>query len=165
MPSSSNTNNENNNENNNQDIEEGRSSTANIDNDQSNQPRSIVGLELIDNEDDSDLPLPVGMAEEISNAAEPPKQICKVEQIDDNDGPEPPAAMLEASLNAAEKSNDTIRASLESIDDEFNTPPTPFNSTIFEQDAIAKDNNEEEIPPSDRDSIHNIPSNNEEKQY
>jgi len=92
-----------------------------LDTDQSNQPRSIVGLELIDNDDTSDMPLPMGMAEEISNAAEPPKQIGKVEQLEDDDCPTPPVAMLETSLNAAEKSNKMIRSSLESIDDEFNT--------------------------------------------
>ena len=87
-----------------QDIGEGRvqrlssSSTANIDTDQSGQTRGIVGLELIDDEDDNDLPLPMGMAEVISNRAEPPKQAGKVEQLDDDNGPEPPAAMLEASL-------------------------------------------------------------------
>ena len=63
-------------------------------------------MELIDDEDDNDLPLPMGMAEVISNRAEPPKQAGKVEQLDDDNGPEPPAAMLEASLNAAEKSNE-----------------------------------------------------------
>jgi hypothetical protein len=68
-------------------------------------------LELNNNDDNSDLPLPMGMAEVISNAVEPPKQISKVEQIEDDISPEPPAAMLEASLIAAEKSNDMIRSS------------------------------------------------------
>ena len=87
-----------------------------------------------DDDDNDDLPLPMGAAEEISNRAEPPKQIGKVEQIDDADtGPMPPVAMLEASLNAAEKSNEMIRSSLESIDDEL-IPPTPFHSSNFERD-------------------------------
>jgi len=107
-------------------------------------------LELNNDDDNSDMPLPMGMAEEISNTAEPPKQtIGKVEQIDDNnDVPEPPAALLEASLNAAEKSNDMIRSSLESIDGELNTPPTPFHSSNFEregEDDIAKKKAKDEI--------------------
>ena len=85
-------------------------------------------LELNNDDDNSDMPIPMGMAEEISNAAEPPKQIGNVEQLDDNDnGPEPPAAMLEASLNYTEKSNEMIRASLASVNEQ-NSPPTPFNS-------------------------------------
>ena len=61
------------------------------------------GLQQIE-EDDNDLPLPMGAAEEISNTVEPPKQkIGKVEQLEDEDiGPELSAAMLEASLNAAD---------------------------------------------------------------
>ena len=126
-------------------------------------------------EDDTEgLPLPMGMAEIISNAIEPPKQkIGKVEQLDDNDGPEPPTAMLEESLNAADpninnKISETISNNLSSIN-ELN-PPTPFNSVEFEeQDSIAKkkardvnktsdvstENNG--LVPSNRDSIYEVP--------
>ena len=107
-----------------------------------NTTNTSSGLQQI--EDDTDgLPLPTGAAEEISNRAEPPKQIDKVEQIEDDDlGPEPPSAMLEASLNAADpevvsKTSATIPNSLSSVNDEH-SPPTPFNSANFEQDNIAK---------------------------
>ena len=219
-----------NNQNNNLDIEEGgpRLSTTtaynnvyveqqntpvvpptSTDIDQSNQPRSIVGLELVD-DDDTDMPLPMGMAEDISNRAEPPKQKgSKIEQLDDDDvGPEPPTAMLEASLNNADittlegsatdmNHSSTYAAALtealqsgkinaKEVQNILNAleptlvgteyinerPPVPFNSTEFEQDAIAKkkakdemmnqkpaavSNNEDEevvLAPSDRDSIH-----------
>ena len=55
---------------------------------------SIKPLDLIDNTDTDELPLPIGMAERISNAVEPPKQIGKVELIEDDDGPALPPAML-----------------------------------------------------------------------
>jgi len=120
-------------------------------------------LELNNNDDNSDLPLPMGMAEVISNRAEPSKQKTgKVEQIDDEDiGPEPPAAMLEASLNAAEKSNDMIRSSLESIDDEL-IPPTPFHSSNFEQDTIAKKKAKDETMNQKPAAVSNN-TNEEEK--
>ena len=51
-------------------------------------------------EDDLDeLPLPIGMAETISNVTEPPKQIGKVELIDDNAGPVLPPGMAETISN------------------------------------------------------------------
>ena len=49
-------------------------------------------LDLVDGA--AGLPLPIGMAERISNAVEPPKQIGKVEIIEDYDGPSLPPAML-----------------------------------------------------------------------
>ena len=134
----------------------------------------IVGLEQVDDDDNSDMPLPTDMAEMISNTVEPPKQqISKVEQLEDDGdlGPEPPAAVIEASLNDAEKSNKTIRSSLESIDDEH-IPPTPFDSTNFEQDdtiakkkakdemnnqttaAVSNDKEKVVLSPPDRDSIY-----------
>ena len=127
------------------------------------------GLQQIE-DDNEGLPLPMGMAEVISNRAEPPKQIGKVEQLDDDDnGPEPPAAMLEASLNAADpdinnKISETISNNLSSINEL--SPPVPFNSATFEtQDAFAKKIAKDEImnqkpaaassaPPSDIDSIY-----------
>jgi len=133
-------------------------------------------LELNTDDDNSDMPLPMGMAEEISNTAEPPKQtIGKVEQIDDNnDVPEPPAALLEESLIAAEKSNDMIRSSLESVDDGELMPPTPFHSSNFEQDTIANkiandDMNQkpaavdDELVVTDRDSIYELPRDDIER--
>jgi len=98
-----------------------------------NTPSNISsGLQQIDDGDNDDLPLPMGMAEEISNRAEPPKQIGKVEQIDDDDSPEPPAAMLEESLHATDpdinnKISETISNNLASVNDNH-SPPTPFNS-------------------------------------
>ena len=107
-----------------------------------NIPSNTSSAGLQQTEDDNyDLPLPMGMAEVISNRAEPPKQIGKVEQIDDDDDcPTPPVAMLEASLNAADpeinnKISETISNNLSSIN-ELN-PPVPFGSTEFE-DTIAK---------------------------
>jgi len=185
-----------NNQNNNLDIEEGdpRLSTTtaynnvyveqqntpvvpptSTDIDQSNQPSGIVGLEQVDEDDTSGLPLPMGMAELISNRAEPPKQKgSKIEQHDDDNGPEPPTAMLEDSLNDADRSNKvSITASLASTtnNNDEHSPPMPFNSAEFE-DTIAKkkakdemmnqkpaavSNNEDEeviLTPPDRDSIH-----------
>ena len=100
------------------------------------------GLEVIE-DDNSNMPLPTGMAEVISNRAEPPKETGKIEQIDDNDlGPEPPVAMLETSLNAADpeiasKVTADIVNNLASINEEQNNPPVPFNSADYE-DTIAK---------------------------
>jgi len=149
--------------------------------DQSNQLRRI-GLEQVDG-DDTDMPLPtLGIAEDISNRAEPPKQKgSKIEQLDDDDvGPEPPTAMFETSLNAVDRSNKVSITSLAPTNnnDEHN-PPTPFNSSNFEEDVIsiakkkAKDemnqqkppavsNNEvegEEVltPPLDRDTMYEPP--------
>ena len=107
---------------------------------------NTLELNNTDDNDNSDMPLPMGMAEEISNRAEPPKQTGKVEQIDDDDnGPEPPTAVLETSLNAAEKSNDMIRSSLATVNsnDGYNLP-TPFNSTNCE-DTIAKKKVKDEL--------------------
>ena len=181
---------------------------------------SASGLQQIEDDDNDDLPLPNGMAEEISNRAEPPKQkIGKVEQIDDdNIGPEPPAAMLEASLNAADITNKIAasssavltgsasdmnlnqstelvayltealqsgKISAKEVQDILNaleptstttsiaeytnelSPPTPFNSAKFEDDAdtIAKKKAKDEmmnkkpaavevLTPSNRDSIY-----------
>jgi len=109
----------------------------------------------------------MGMAEVISNAAEPPKQNGKEEQIDDNDSPEPPVAMLEASLNDAtdpdinNKISETISNNLESINDDETSPPTPFNSAEFEKDdAIAKKEAKDEMNPPAANTITN--ANNDE---
>ena len=130
------------------------------------------GLQQIE-DDNSGMPLPMGMAEEISNTAEPPKQVGKVEQIYDEDiGPEPPATMLEASLNAADPEivSKTITNNLSSINEL--SPPKPFNSANFEDDEIAKKKAKDEmmnqkpatisedvvlLPPSDIDSIYEPP--------
>jgi len=88
------------------------------------------GLELIE-EDNSDQPLPMGMVEVILNTAESPKQIGKVEQLDDDDCPEPPAAMLEALLNIADPQIATkVTNNLASVNE--TSPPTPFDSTEYE---------------------------------
>ena len=96
------------------------------------------GLEQIE-DDNSDMPLPMGMAEVISNRAKPPKQIGKVEQIDDDDvGPKPPT--VEDSLNDADRS-DKVRmtASLASTNNNDEpSPPVPFNSAIYEDNMMNK---------------------------
>ena len=87
------------------------------------------------------------MAENISNVVEPPKQIGKVEQIEDNDGPALPPAMMgddvlfndslptkmPASTAAAEGGQDLAFVNELS-------PPTPFNIAEFEDgdDALTK---------------------------
>ena len=127
------------------------------------------GLQQIE-DDNSGMPLPMGMAEVISNRAEPPKEkIGKVEQLDDDDGPEPPVAMLEASLNADDPEiiSKTISNNLSSINEL--SPPVPFDSANYE-DTIAKKiandemnqkpaavSNDDEavvLSPPDRDSIY-----------
>jgi len=88
------------------------------------------GLQQIDDNDNSDLPLPMGMAEVISNRAEPPKQIAKVEQID-NDCPEPPAA-VGSNTRCRSSSNYqqgySIYIKQLSTVNEQSSSPTPFNS-------------------------------------
>jgi len=130
-------------------------------------------------DDNNDIPLRMGsMIEAISNATE--GRVVEVEQIDDNDGPEPPAAMLEESLNAsdpeiARKVSVALQNNLASVNGE-NSPPVPFNSAEYEDDKdIAKkkkkvkdemmnrkptavstssDTKEVVLPPSDRDLIY-----------
>jgi len=90
-------------------------------------------------DDNDDMPLPMGMAEVISNGR------VEVEQIDDdNVGPEPPA-MLEESLNAsdpeiARKVSATLQNNLSSVNDQSSHPPVPFDSAEYEdtEDVIAK---------------------------
>jgi len=151
-------------------------------NNNSDTPATSSGLQQIE-DDNNDLPLPMGMAEVISNAAEPPKQIGQVEQIEDDDvGPEPPAAMLEASLNAADPqiaSKVTAESNnLASVNDEQNNPPVPFNSTDYEDDddAIAKKMAKDMMKEinqkpaaivgtsSDSISMHNPPITNENEE-
>ena len=61
------------------------------------QPTNVAAtttpFQLTDDAEEG-LPLPIGMAENISNAVETPKQIGKVELIKDNDEPPLPPAML-----------------------------------------------------------------------
>jgi len=102
-----------------------------------NTSNTLSGLQQME-DDNEGLPLPAGMAEVISNRAEPPKQIGKVEQIDDdNISPEPPA-MLEvnaADPEIASKTTAAISNNLSSVNEL--TPPGPFDSAEFE-DKIAK---------------------------
>jgi len=156
-------------ENNNVDVTTTSDDQPDSNNTNTNITASPSGLQQIE-DDDNDLPLPVGMAEVISNTVEPPKQIGKVEQIDSNDGPEPPtpAAMLEASFNAidpevASKITADITNNLSSINEL--SPPVPFNSANYE-DTIAKkitkditpstiNNNGEEV--ADEESMYEPP--------
>ena len=135
-----------------------------------NNTNTSSGLQQIE-DDNSDLPLPMGHMAEVSNAAELPEQ-RKVEQIKDDDlGPEPPAAMLEASLNATDpelnsKTSAAISNNLASVNE--TSPPTPFNSANYE-DTIAKkkdamnqkpaavsscEGEKAVLSPPDRDSIY-----------
>jgi len=106
-------------------------------------------IELQQIEDDAaGLPLPMGMAEVISHTAEGRVEV-EVEQIDDNDGPELPASMLEASLNAADpqiasKTSAILRNNVSSVNE--TSPPVPFNSAEYEdtEDVIAKKKAKEE---------------------
>jgi len=143
--------------------------STNTDNNTNTSSLAILssGFQLMD-DDSSDMPLPMGMAEGISNGAKPQKQkIGKVEQLDNDDvGPEPPAAMLEASLNAADpdvvnKVTSDITNNLSSINQL--SPPVPFNYAQFQ---AATDN----IPDNKTDLInqlspptpfhpHNVPDN------
>ena len=103
------------------------------------------GLQQI--EDDNDMPLPMGMAEVISNRAEPPKQIGKVEQLDDDDdGPAPPVATLEASLNLSEHEDSIAKKKAK---DEMNQKLSAASTNTNDEEVM--------LPPLDRDSI-NIPS-------
>ena len=134
-----------------------------------NTSATSFGLQQID--DNNDLPLSMGAAEVISNTAEPPKQIGKVEQINDNDlGPQPPVAMLEESLNATDPDVvKTISNNISSTNDDELAPPVPFNSAQFERDTIAKKKAKDELnqqvkpavisaaPPLDRDSVYESP--------
>ena len=84
-------------------------------------------------DDDNNNSLPMGI-EAIPNATE-----GRVEQIDDNVGPEPPAAVLEALLNAADpeiasKTSATLRNNLASVNEHSSHPPVPFKSAEFEDD-------------------------------
>jgi len=80
-------------------------SASNTTDNNSNRTAAAASSSMIQLNDDDDgnedLPMPMGMAEAISYAAEPPspKQMGNIEQIDDNVGPEPPVAMLEDSIN------------------------------------------------------------------
>ena len=137
------------------------------------------GLQQIEVEDDNnDMLL---LVEAISNAGE---GRVEVEQIDDNDGPEPPAAMLEESLNAsdpeiARKVSATLQNNLSSVNEQ-SSPPVPFNSAEYEDDkdtiakkkaedimmnqspaVISNSNNEDEedvLPPLGKHSIYEPPS-------
>ena len=97
-------------------------------------------------EDDVDegLPLPIGMAENISNVTEPPKQIGKVELIDaDDNGPALPPAMMGDAFD--DSHTKMVAAALRSNQQFVNelSPPTPFNFEEFEDsdgddDALTK---------------------------
>ena len=119
-------------------------------------------LHIVDDVDD--LPLPIGMAENISNTTEPPKQIGKVELIEDDDGPSlPPAMMGDAFDDSPTKmAVSSAAASIELVNEL--SPPTPFNVAEFEDgddDALTKKIAREEdmnkkpaAIMSDEDSIH-----------
>ena len=93
------------------------------------------------NYDAEGLPLPIGMAENISNAAEPPKQIGKVELIDD-DGPALPPDMMGDAFD--DSHTKMVAAALRSNQQFVNelSPPRPFNFAEFEDsdgdDALTK---------------------------
>ena len=107
------------------------------------KPQNDNRLQVIEqlDDDDTDLPLPMGMAEEIisNDTFDPPKRIGRIEQLDDNEGPQPPAAMLGPSLDIANnKTSADNTNNLISINDEEHSPPVPFNSAEFEDNRIAR---------------------------
>ena len=102
----------------------------------------------------AELPLPIGMAERISNAVEPPKQIGKVEIIEDYDGPSLPPAMMgddvlfedSPTKMAASASAAAANIGLEFVNEL--SPPTPFNFAEFEDkddDALTKKMTKEDM--------------------
>ena len=120
-------------------------------------------LHIVDDVDD--LPLPIGMAENISNATEPPKQIGNVELIDaDDDGPALPPDMMGDMFDDSptKMAVSSAAASIELVNEL--SPPTPFNVAEFEDgddDALTKKIAREEdmnkkpaAIMSDEDSIH-----------
>ena len=120
-------------------------------------------LHIVDDVDD--LPLPIGMAENISNTTEPPKQIGNVELIDaDDDGPPLPPDMMGDMFDDSptKMAVSSAAASIELVNEL--SPPTPFNVAEFEDgddDALTKKIAREEdmnkkpaAIMSDEDSIH-----------
>ena len=90
-------------------------------------------------DEEEGLPLPIGMAEHISNATEPSKEIARVELIEADDRPDPPLAVLEQAINATDASNKITAsdAKVECIEDDDDCPGL-FNSLEFEDDVTAK---------------------------
>jgi len=97
---------------------------SSTDTDQSNQISGVVGSEIVHEDDNSDM-----LAETASDSAEPPKQNNKVdEQLDDDDnGPEPPAAVPLIQTNK--------------VDEHLNN----------------NDNNSRPDPPEDKDEVKVLP--------
>ena len=157
-------------EENNDDVSTEQPNVNNNNNNNNTSATSSPGLQQI--EDDTDgLPLPMGMAEDISNRAEPPQQKGgKVEQLEDDICPEPPAAMLEASLNAvdpeiASKVSETLSNNLASVNEQ-NSPPTPFDSAEIEfEDAIAKKKAKDDIMNQKPAAVEVLPSSNRDSIY
>jgi len=86
-----------------------------------------------------------------------------IEQIDDNDGPEPPVATLEESLNTADtdianKTSAAISNNLESINQL--SPPVPFNAQFQAATANIPDNKTDlinQLAPPTPFHPHNVP--------
>ena len=98
-------------------------------------------LDLIDG--DAELPLPIGMAERISNDVEPPKQIRKVEIKEDNDGPALPPAMLGDDMLLDNPTKMAVSAAGAGMGLQLGnelSQSTPFNVAEFDDgdDAVAK---------------------------
>ena len=89
-------------------------------------------------DDDADgPPLPIGMAENISIVTETPKQIGKVEIVEDNDGPALPPDMMG---DVFDDSRTKMAAASAGRDLGYVNelgPPTPFNIAQFDDDGDA----------------------------
>ena len=116
--------------------------SSNDKNNSSSVDVAVTSTLQLKEDDNNELPLPIGMAENISNATEPPKQIGKVELIEDNDGPSLPPAMMGDAFD--DSHTKMVAAALRSNQQFVNelSPPTPFNFAEFEDedddDALVK---------------------------
>ena len=138
-------------------------------------PAAATGrVEIIDN-DINDMPLTPGMAEAISHATEPDnfnKQIGRVEVMDDDTAPVPPAALQDSFddeadddiSGAAKNSNKQIRKVKISNENEGPTHPMEYEDTYDDEDVIAKkkarediNNNQRTAEPDDLESVYDVP--------
>ena len=116
--------------------------SSNDKNNSSSVDVAVTSTFQLKEDDNNEVPLPIGMAENISNATEPPKQIGKVELIEDNDGPSlPPAMMGDAFDDSHTKmvaAGGVASVDLGLVNEP--SPPTPFNVPQFEDgdDALTK---------------------------
>ena len=130
-------------------------------------------VDIIDN-DLEDMPLTADMTEAISYANEPPnpnKQTGKVEIMDeeDDEGPTPPAAMIQNSLDAADNTTEkTCNKKIRKVEIDENEDDVPVPPALMfeDEDTIAKQKVKEEMDMNIKpaaatvlpDSIHAPPT-------